>query len=465
MYVQQIYTSCLAEASYYIESNGEAAIVDPIRETEPYIRLAEQRGAKIKYVFETHFHADVVSGHIDLAGKTGATIVFGPQAETGYAVHNAKHGEEFKVGDLTIRALHTPGHTPESTCYLLFDENMQEYCVFSGDTLFVGDVGRPDLLDGKMSREELAGMLYESLNTIIKKLPDEVILYPAHGPGSSCGKSLGKETWSTIGHQKRSNYALRDMGKDEFIREITDGLLPPPAYFFSDAKINKQGYDSLTSVLERNMKALDVMDFEKESNAGALILDTRPNHVFEKGFIKDSLFIGLDGMYAIWVGTLVDIKRPLVVVCEPGKEEESILRLARVGYENVKGYLAGGIEAWRSAGKPVQTLDHVEPAEFASLVAKGASVLDVRRMTEAEAGHIRNATVIPLADLTKNTDQLDPSETLYIHCAGGYRSVIAGSILKAKGFDKIVNVHCGWNKIKNTDVPIETGTPSNLALS
>ena len=465
MYVQQIYTSCLAEASYYIESNGVAAIVDPIRETEPYINLARQRGAEIKYVFETHFHADFVSGHIDLAQKTGATIVFGPLAETGYLVHNAKDGEEFSVGELTLRAIHTPGHTPESTCYLLLDENMQEYCVFTGDTLFVGDVGRPDLLDGKLSKEELAGMMYESLNRKIKTLPDEIIVYPAHGPGSSCGKNLGQETWSTIGQQKQTNYALREMSKEQFIQEITDGLLPPPQYFFSDARINKQGYDPLSSVLAKNMKALDVATVEKEIASGALLLDTRANHEFEKGFIPGSLFIGLDGMYAIWVGTLIDIKRPLVIVCEPGKEEESILRLARVGYENVKGYLNGGVEAWRKSGKPVETLDYVEPEEFVKHVADGVHVLDVRRMTEAEAGHIRQATVIPLSDLSKNLDTLDPEETHYIHCAGGYRSVIAASLMRAKGFQHLVNVHGGWRKIKTLDVPIQTGAPSNLELS
>jgi len=386
-------------------------------------------------------------------------------ADTQYKVHNAKDGEEFSLGNLTIRAIHTPGHTPESTCYLLLDENMQEYCVFSGDTLFVGDVGRPDLLDGKMTKEELAGMMYDSLNNKIKLLPDEVIVYPAHGPGSSCGKSLGKETWSTIGHQKSTNYALREMSKEQFIQEITDGLLPPPAYFFNDARINKQGYDPLSSVLAKNMKALNVPEVEKEVAAGTLLLDTRPNHKFEKGFVPGSLFIGLDGMYAIWVGTLIDINQPLIIVCEEGKEEESIMRLARVGYENVKGYLAGGIEAWKNAGKPLDTLTSIEADEFAKGVKKGIEVLDVRRMTEALAGHVREATVIPLSDLSKNLDSLNPDETHYIHCAAGYRSVIAASLMKARGFKNLVNVHGGWNKIKTTDVPIETGTPANLATS
>jgi len=462
MYIQQLYTNCLAEAAYYIESEGEAAIVDPIRETEPYLEMAKQRGVKIKYVFETHFHADFVSGHLDLADKTGATIVFGPNAETQYKVHNAKDGEEFKVGNLTIRALHTPGHTPESTCYLLFDDSMQEYCIFTGDTLFVGDVGRPDLLDGVMTKEELAGMMYDSLNNKIKNLPEEVIVYPAHGPGSACGKSMGKETWSTIGIQKRTNYALGDMSKAAFIKEITDGLMAPPAYFFDDAKINKMGYNSIDSVMKKNTVALDVDTFENEIKNGAVVLDTRPSPVFGNGYVNSSIHIGLDGMFAIWVGTLLDIQQPIVVVCDEGKEEESVLRLARVGYENVKGYLRGGFDAWKNAGKTFDTLLSVDAQQFAEEVANGAMVLDVRKLSEAESGHIKNATVLPLSDLSKNLDTLPKDETLYVHCAGGYRSVIASSILKANGFNNIVNVIGGWNKIKQTNVPVETGVPVNL---
>ena len=462
MYVQQLYTHCLAEAAYYIESNGEAAIVDPIRETEPYIRLAKKRGTKIKYVFETHFHADFISGHIDLANRTGAQIVFGPLAETSYKVHNASDGEEFKIGDATIRAIHTPGHTPESTCYLLLDGSYQEYCIFTGDTLFVGDVGRPDLLDGKMSKEELAGMMYDSLNQKIKTLPDEVLVYPAHGPGSACGKSLGKETWSTIGHQKKTNYALLATNKDALIKELTDGLLPPPAYFFSDARINKQGYDAIEDVLKKNVTPLSVEAFGREVINGTQVLDTRFGHVFEKGFVKGSLHIGLEGMYAIWVGTLIDINKPLIIVCDVGKEEESILRLARVGYENVKGYLDGGIEAWKRAGKPVDTIASVDASAFAEFVSSGAAVLDVRKISEAEHGHIKNALVIPLGDLLDNMSSLDKDKPLYIHCAGGYRSLIATSILKANGFTNAVNVLGGWGKIKHANVPIETGAPSNL---
>ena len=465
MYVQQLYTNCLAEAAYYIESNGEAAIIDPIRETDLYIELAKSRGARIKYVFETHFHADFVSGHIDLAHQTGATIVFGSKAETGYETYKAKDGEEFKIGDVTIRALHTPGHTPESVCYLLLDKSYQEHSIFTGDTLFVGDVGRPDLLDGKMSKEELAGMMYESLNTKIKTLPDEVIVYPAHGPGSSCGKNLGKETVSTIGQQKATNYALQNMSKEEFIKELTTGLTPPPQYFFSDARINKNGYSSLASVLTKNRKALSPDEVEDAIGNGSLVLDTRTPDDFEKGFIPGSVNIGLNGMFAVWVGTVVDITKNLVLVCDPGKEEESLLRLARVGYENVAGYLQGGFETWKNSGKKIDTINSIEPADLVGKVNAGSSVLDVRKITEAEGGHITNATVIPLNELAENTSEISKSEPVYVHCAGGYRSMIAASILKAKGFNNVVNVHHGWSKIKDTAVPISLGTPANLATN
>jgi hydroxyacylglutathione hydrolase len=463
MYVQQLYTNCLAEAAYYIESNGEAAIVDPIRETEPYVELAKQRGAKIKYVFETHFHADFVSGHIDLANQTGANIVFGPLAETNYKVYNAKDGEEFKLGDITIRAIHTPGHTPESTCYLLLDESYQEHCIFTGDTLFVGDVGRPDLLDGKMSKEELAGMMYDSLHTKIKLLPDEVIVYPAHGPGSSCGKSLGKETWSTIGIQNRTNYALSDMGRDAFIKELCDGLAAPPAYFFSDAMINKNGYHSIESVIKKNLNPLTVEEVAREIKNGALVLDTREGHIFERGFIKGSLNIGLSGMFAIWVGTLVDIKSPIIIVADIGKEEETILRMARVGYENVRGYLKGGFNEWKAAKKPVDSIEGINAPEFAERTKKGVEkILDVRKLDEAEQGHVKGSTNISLQELNKKLDLLNPMEPLLIHCAGGYRSSIASSLLKARGFSRVTNVHGGWSKIKHTDVPVEKGIPANL---
>ena len=356
MYIEQLYTSCLAEAAYYIESEGEAVIIDPLRETEPYIELAEKRGAKIKYVFETHFHADFVSGHIDLAKKVNATIVYGPQANTNYKVYNAKDGEEFKVGKLTLRVLHTPGHTPESSCYLLLDESEKEHAIFTGDTLFVGDVGRPDLLDGVMTKEELASMMYDSLNKKIKTLPDDVIVYPAHGPGSACGKNIGKETFSTIGEQKKFNYALKDMSREEFIKELTEGILPPPQYFFEDARINRMGYDPIELVMKENRKPLTLQAFKAEVAKGALILDTRMPDDFEKGFVPGALNIGLNGQYAVWVGTLIDIKQPLVLITEVGKEDESILRLARVGYENVIGYLEGGVAAWDAKLKVIKSI-------------------------------------------------------------------------------------------------------------
>ncbi len=456
MFIQQLYTNCLAEAAYYIESNGEAAIVDPIRETEPYLQLAKERGTKIKYIFETHFHADFVSGHIDLAKQTGATIVFGPHADTNYKVHNAKDGEELKVGNLTIRVLHTPGHTLESSCYLLLDENYQEYCIFTGDTLFVGDVGRPDLLDGKMTKEELASMMYDSLNSKIKTLPDEVIVYPAHGPGSACGKNISKETWSTIGEQKKNNYALRPLSKTEFIKEVTEGLLPPPAYFFKDAAINKAGYESIDEVLNKNSKALSVSEFENAVNKGAQILDTRDPLDFEKGFIHGSINIGLRGMYAIWAGTLLDIQKPLLIVADEGREEESIVRLARVGYENVVGYLQGGFNAWKNAGKPLDVMPTLEPKEFGEKVKVGAlQILDLRTAKETEEGHIKDSINVPLAELMQNFSSLPKNGPVYIHCAGGYRSMIAASILRTYGFDNIIAVNGGWNKIKLTGIPIE----------
>jgi len=462
MFVQQLYTNCLAEAAYYIESNGEAAIVDPIREIEPYIALAKSRGSKIKYVFETHFHADFVSGHIDLANQTGAKIVFGPNADTTYDVHHATDGEEFKIGDLTIRTLHTPGHTPESTSYLLLDKSHKEYCVFTGDTLFVGDVGRPDLLDGKMSKEELASMLYDSLNNKIKPLHDEVLVYPAHGPGSSCGKNIGKETWSTIGQQKKTNYALGEMTREQFIHAVTEGLAAPPAYFFEDARINKNGYDPISDVYRKNSTALSVDAFQKEIKGGAVILDTRPGHMLANGYIMGSINIGLEGMFAIWVGTVMDIKSRLVLVCEKGREEESIIRLARVGFENVAGYLEGGFDAWKNAGLPVDKIKIINPKEFAEKVKAGVQVLDVRKITEAENGHVSHATILPLADLNKNLNSLNKKDTLYVHCAGGYRSMIAASLLMANGFEDVVNVSGGWSIIKDTGVPVSKGIPDNV---
>lgn len=455
MIVEQLYTNCLAEAAYYIESEGQAAIIDPIRETAPYLAKLKERGAKLKYVLETHFHADFVSGHIDLARATGAMIIFGPLAETKYEAHNAKDGDVFMVGKVKIKVLHTPGHTPESSCYLLYDEQGKEHAIFTGDTLFVGDVGRPDLLDGTMSKEELAGMMFDSLNQKIKTLPDEVIVYPAHGPGSACGKNIGKETWSTIGNQKKTNYALAEMSKEDFIKTVTDGLVPPPQYFFKDAHINKHGYDNVEEVIKRNMRALSPAEVKKEIAAGACILDTRIPDVFEKGFIPGSLNIGLNGQFAVWVGTVLDIHCPLIVVADKGKEEESVLRLARVGYENVRGVLAGGFEAWKNAGEKFDTVRSITPEEFASEIKAGKKfVLDVRREGEYNNAHVDGAENCALDYMLKNLDKVDKNKNYLVHCAGGYRSMIAISILKGKGYHNLINVYGGFNKIKETSVPI-----------
>lgn len=453
MHIEQLYTNCLAEAAYYIESEGEVAIIDPLRETQPYLRIAEERDAKIKYIFETHFHADFVSGHIDLSHQTGAKIIYGPGADTDYEIYQAKDMEVFRLGKITIQALHTPGHTPESTCYLLKDEEGKDYAIFTGDTLFVGDVGRPDLLDGVMSKEELAGMMYDSLNSKIKPLADDIIVYPAHGPGSACGKNIGKETFSTIGVQKQTNYALQEMSKEEFIRKVTEGMLPPPKYFFEDARINKAGYQPIDEILNRNMQALDSDAFKKHVEAGALILDTRMPNDFEQGFIKGSMNIGLNGQYAVWVGTLIDINQPLVLVTEEGKEEEAVLRLARVGYENVKGYLKGGIAGW---DEELDRISSIEPEDVASELESGNMVLDVRKPGEYNAAHIKNAGFMTLSDMPQNLKHLDKDKRYLVHCAGGYRSMIAASIMKKEGFKNPVNVYGGFGAIKQTDVDIES---------
>ena len=456
MKVEQLYTNCLAEAAYYIESDGEAAIIDPIRETEPYLQKLKSTGAKLNYVFETHFHADFVSGHIDLAKKTGAQIIFGPLAETNYEVQNAKDGEVFSVGKIKIKTLHTPGHTPESSCYLLFDEKGKEHCIFTGDTLFIGDVGRPDLLDGKMSSAELASMMYDSLNNKIKTLPDAVIIYPAHGAGSSCGKNISKETSSTLGQQKKTNYALQKMSREDFIKAVTDGLSAPPQYFFKDAMINKTGYDNIDEVMKRNMKPLSPDEVKKEIANGALVLDTRIPDLFEKRFIKGAVNIGLNGSYAIWIGTLIDITRPLVFVTQEGKEHESILRAARVGYEKVKGFLKGGITSWTNSGNPIDKIQSITAGKFAdTLKSEKQQVLDVRMPSEFETSHVKNAKHLELASLSKNISSLDKNKKYFVYCAGGYRSMIASSILKANGFENVMNVHGGFNQIKNTDAPIE----------
>ncbi len=452
MYIEQLYTNCLAEAAYYIESNGEAAIIDPLRETEPYLELADKRGAKIKYVFETHFHADFVSGHIDLSKKVNAPIVYGPQANTKYEVINAADGQEFKLGKITLRVLHTPGHTPESSCFLLLDENGKEHSVFSGDTLFVGDVGRPDLLDGVMSREELASMLYDSLNKKLKTLPDTVIVYPAHGPGSACGKNIGKETFSTIGEQKKFNYALKDQSREDFIKQVTDGILPPPQYFFEDARINKYGYDPIDEVIKANSRALNSSEFESERKRGALVLDTRNADSFEKGYIPGAINIGLNGQFAVWVGTLIDITQPLILVTEAGKEQESILRLARVGYEKVIGYLNGGIAGWNGVLEKVTSIT----AEQMKTEMQTATVLDVRKPGEWNTSHLKDAQFVPLADMPDNLESLDKEETYIVHCGGGYRSMTAISLMKNYGFKNLMNVYGGFGAMQTAGMKIVT---------
>jgi len=446
MYIEQLYTNCLAEAAYYIESEGVAAIIDPLRETEPYVALAEARGAQIKYVFETHFHADFVSGHIDLSRRVGAPIIYGPDATTEYDVHNAYDGELFQLGKLTIKVLHTPGHTPESACYLLLDEQGRPHALFSGDTLFVGDVGRPDLLDGTMTSETLASMMYDSLNTKIKTLPDDVILYPAHGPGSACGKNIGKETTSTIGAQKRFNYALQDMTREEFVKKITEGIAPPPAYFFEDARINKQGYEPIDQVISTNSNPLSPTSFRGEVQQGAVILDTRTADSFEKGFVPGSINIGLNGQFAVWVGTLIDISNRLVLVTEAGKENETILRLARVGYENVAGYLEGGASAY---DEPLDKIHSVDEQGVTTEIEAGATVLDVRKPGEWSAGHLEGAVFLPLSEFPDNLKDLQQDAHYIVHCGGGYRSMTAISIMKNHGFTNLINVYGGYKTLEN----------------
>jgi hydroxyacylglutathione hydrolase len=456
MKIEQIYTGCLAMAAYYIESNGEAAIIDPLRETAPYIRKAEKDKARIKYIFETHFHADFVSGHVELAEKTGATIVYGPNANCRFKCYAATDGEEFNVGGVTIIALHTPGHTPESTTYLLTDEEGKRHCIFTGDTLFIGDVGRPDLaIKSDVTKEDLAGMLYESLHTKILELPDELIVYPAHGAGSACGKSMSKETFDTLGHQKKVNYALQPMSKEAFVKEITDGLLPAPQYFSKNAEMNKDGAGSLDNVYEHGLKKLSPAEFEVVvEETSALVLDTRDPQVFATGFIPKSINVGLNGQFAPWIGALItDLKQPIVVVCDEGKEEETVRRLARVGYDNTLGYLDGDIGAWKNAGKAIDEVNSISAAEFETRYGKGAlDILDVRRPTEYATGHVTNAENKPLDFINDWTGDLNRDKTYYVHCAGGYRSMITASILKSRGFENLVEVQGGYGAIGKTNI-------------
>lgn len=461
MYVQQLYTNCLSEAAYYIEDKGEAAVIDPLRDTGVYTAMAAERGATIRYIFETHFHADFVSGHLDLQQQTGAPIIYGPTTVTNFPATVAKDGDVFKIGDLTLEVLHTPGHTLESVCYLLRDASGKPYAVFTGDTLFVGDVGRPDLSSGNMSSDELAGMLYDSLQKHIKTLPDDVIVYPAHGPGSACGKNIGPDAYSTVGEQKKTNYALLAENKVEFIKAVTEGLDAPPGYFFINARINKEGYSALQELLGKSLLPLSVEAFKARRDAAdePVILDTRNDEVFTTGFIPGSIFIGLNGRYAEWAGSLLPYDRSVLLITEPGKEEESIIRLARVGLDRVEGYLQGGFEAWKAAGEPTDMIVNVEADELAMDMPfdDRLVVVDVRKETEFADGHVEDALNLPLGDLTDPGSMavLEENSNLYVHCAGGYRSVIACSLLKRQGFHNLRNISGGWARIREGEkIPI-----------
>ncbi len=453
MKIEQIYTGCLAQGAYYIESKGEAAVIDPLRETDPYLERANESESAIKYVFETHFHADFVSGHLDLAKKSGGKIVFGPTANPTFDAHIARDGEEFKVGDLTIQALHTPGHTMESTCYLLKDKKGNEVAVFTGDTLFIGDVGRPDLAQkSDLTMADLAGHLYDSLRSKIMTLPDDVTVYPAHGAGSACGKNMSSETISTIGIQKSSNYALRsDMSKQEFIFEVTDGLMAPPKYFPQNVRMNKEGYVSFDEVLKKGAQALSPDAFEIAVNTtGAVVLDVREHQEFPKGFIPNSIFIGLDGSFAPWVGALVaDVHQPIALVVPEHRKEEAITRLSRVGFDNVIGYLKGGFDAWKKAGKEVDNLRSITPDNFASELNgfNREDVLDVRRPGEFSAEHIVDTSNFPLDFFSDFMSEFDKEKKYYLMCAGGYRSMIAASILKSRGYHNLVDIDGGFEAI------------------
>jgi glyoxylase-like metal-dependent hydrolase (beta-lactamase superfamily II)/rhodanese-related sulfurtransferase len=454
MFIKQLYTGCISEAAYYIESDGIAAVIDPLRDIEVYLELAKERNASIKYIFETHFHADFVSGHLDLAKVTGAAIIYGPLTQTPLPVHIAKDEEVFKLGKLSIQVLHTPGHTLESSCFLLKNETGKDIAIFTGDTLFVGDVGRPDLAQksNEITTEDLAGMMYDSLHKRIMPLSDEVILYPAHGAGSSCGKNLGPETHSTIGAQKASNYALQPQTKEAFIKAVTEGLTPPPQYFPINAKINKEGYDSLDSVLSSGLTSLSVAMLKEHLYNNFILLDTRNSAEFTQGFIPGSISIGLDGRFAEWAGSLLPFNTPIALVTENGKEKESIIRLARVGFDKVVGYVEGGYEAWQAAGEPIDLIIDVEVDEVAMDITFDPNmvILDVRKETEYADGHIKEAINIPLDHLTDpgSMADLDEQQNIYVHCAGGYRSVIASSLIKRQGIHNIRNIVGGYGQIK-----------------
>ncbi|WP_310992152.1 MBL fold metallo-hydrolase [Aequorivita marina] len=459
MKVEQIYTGCLSQGAYYIESNGEAAIIDPLRETKPYLERAKRDNARIKYIFETHFHADFVSGHISLAEQTGASIVYGPNANPSFEVLLAKDQEVYQLGDVTITAIHTPGHTMESTTYLLKDENGKDYAIFSGDTLFLGDVGRPDLAQkgNEITQEDLAGILFDSLRNKIMPLADDVIVYPAHGAGSACGKNMMKETVDTLGNQKKMNYALRaDMTREEFIKEVTEGLAPPPLYFPMNVKMNREGYAPIDEVIAHGTRALDPEAFEGIANeTGAIVLDVRNQIEFIDGHIPRSIFIGLDGGFAPWVGALlVDVNQKILLVVSPGREEEAVTRLSRVGFDRTLGYLQGGIEAWKEAGKEIDVLESVDAETLKERMEENAPVVDVRNDGEYSNSHIPSAVHAPLSNLNDHINEFPKNEKFYIHCAGGYRSVIAASILKSRGIHNVADVAGGFNAIKKTAIPV-----------
>ena len=460
MKIEQIYTGCLAQGAYYIESKGEVAIIDPLREVKPYLDRAKLDDAKIKYIFETHFHADFVSGHVTLAKETGAPIIYGPNANPSFDAIIAKDGQEFKLGDVTIIALHTPGHTMESTTYLLKDKDGKDHAIFSGDTLFLGDVGRPDLAQkmGELTERDLAGFLYDSLRTKIMPLADDVTVYPAHGAGSACGKNMMKETVDTLGNQKQMNYALRaDMTKEEFINEVIDGLLPPPQYFPLNVKMNKEGYEDIQDVLKRGTQALSPQAFEAAANeTGAIVLDVRHQDEFAKGHIPRSIFIGLKGGFAPWVGALIaDVKQPILLVTEPGKEEEAVTRLSRVGFDNTLGYLKGGFDAWKKEALEYDTVSSITAAQFKSDLEKSKKpVYDVRKESEYLSERVKDAHLTPLDFLNNHLAEFPENDTFYVHCAGGYRSMIAASILKSRGIHNLIDVKGGFKAIKEAGVPV-----------
>ena len=460
MNIEQIYTGCLSQGAYYIESQGEAAIIDPLREVKPYLEKAKKNKATIKYIFETHFHADFVSGHVTLAKETGATIVYGPEAKTGFDSLIAKDQQEFRIGEITLTVLHTPGHTMESTTYLLRDASQKDIAIFSGDTLFLGDVGRPDLAQkaADMTQEDLAGILYESLRKKIMPLADDVLVYPAHGAGSACGKNLSKETVGTLGEQKKTNYALRaDMTKEEFIKEVTDGLLPPPQYFPLNVKMNKEGYEDIDTVLDSGTTPLDPEAFEKLANqSGAIILDVRHQDAFAEGHIPQSIFIGIDGGFAPWVGALIgDVEQPILLVTPEGREEETVTRLARVGFDNTLGYLDGSLEAWKKAGKATDSVEGIDTTELKALNEKeNLTVFDVRKPGEYLSEHLPDAKSTPLDFINEHMNEFPTGTPFYMHCAGGYRSMIAASILKSRGIHNLIDIKGGFGAIKESGMKV-----------